>query len=57
MALFSDLVELSCRMNTDARARLSDSTEQGIENLRVSGSISPPVTTFHSNINDLIFTD
>ena len=31
--------------------------EQGIENLRVGGSIPLPGATLNSNINDLIFAD
>ena len=31
------------------------STVISIENLRVGGSIPPPGTTFHRNINDLTF--
>ena len=38
----------------DAWAYLSDSTDQGIENPRVGGSIPPPVTTLQNNINGLI---
>ena len=34
MAFFGDLIELSCHMNTDAWARLSDSTYKRLINLR-----------------------
>ena len=36
MAFFGDLVELSCRMNTDAWARLSDSTRRNSHQLNTA---------------------
>ena len=35
MAFVSDLIELSCHMNTDAWARLSDSTHHSVESFMV----------------------